>query len=201
MPVNDNLEQLSKHAAENSVPILRHNTACLLSSIASMCKPKEILEIGTAIGYSGLLMLLSCNAKLSTIELDENNANIARKTFASAGVSDRVTLYLGDAFDVISKSTGKYDMIFLDGPKSQYIIYLPYLLQLLNNGGVLVCDNVLFRGLVSELPPKSHPKYTICVKLREFLEKISSNDNLQTTLLDIDDGVSISIYNKEINSF
>ena len=123
--MRENLEKLEKFARDRYIPVLLDDTRELLINTVTELQPSTILEIGTAIGYSGTLMLLSTNATLTTIELSEDSIAIAENTFKENGVYDRVTQLEGDAKDVLATLSGKYDFIFLDGPKGQYIRYLP----------------------------------------------------------------------------
>lgn len=186
---------LYKYAVENNIPVLRQYTASLLISTLRMVKPKSILEIGTAIGYSGTLMLenASVGATLDTIEKLSENVQIAKSNFDKLQLSKSVEIMQGDAIEILPKLTKTYDFIFLDGPKGQYINYLPYLIKLLNKGGILFADNVLYRGMVfssKEVPKK---KRTIVNNLQSFLQQISEHPQLKTQILNIEDGVSISI--------
>ena len=186
---------MKKFAKEKNIPALRDNTASLLISFLRVKKPKLILEIGTAIGYSGTLILENAaeNSILHTIETDEKSAILTKVKFKKLGVTNRVKLFEGDAKEVLPKLEESYDFIFLDGPKAQYINYLPHILKLLKVGGVLFADNVLHRGMVfsgREIPAK---KRSIVKNLQKFLEEISTNTQLKTQILDLEDGVSISI--------
>lgn len=185
------IEKLKKFAKENFVPIVRPKTSELLIEMVKKCNPKSILEIGTAIGYSGILMLNNTNANLVTIEKDENMAKLAKQNFEQAGLSKRVTLIHQDAMEYINSETKKYDFIFLDGPKGQYVKYYPILLKLLNAGGTIFADNVLFQGLVlsNELPPKKNR--TIVVNLRKFIDIVQKDARVESNLLQLEDGVLI----------
>jgi predicted O-methyltransferase YrrM len=186
---------MKKYAKEHNVPILRPATASLLQTVVLVKKPLRILEIGTAIGYSGTLLLENApqNAVLHTIEKDEVSAKVAEENFKKLGLDVKTTLYVKDAKQVLPTLEEPYDFIFLDGPKGQYINYLPHLIRLLKNDGVLFCDNVLHRGLVfggQEIP---HKVRTIVKNLEHFLTEISEHEQLKTQIIDLEDGVSISI--------
>ena len=185
------LKRLRQFAKENFVPIVREKTAELLVEKIKEVNPKNILEIGTAIGYSGILMLNNCNANLITLEKNEEMLNLATLNFKEAGVNNRVEVVLGDCKNYIENTTNKFDFIFLDGPKSHYLEYLPYLLNMLTNNGIIFADNVLFQGLVKgegEIPKKFK---TIVTKLREFLNVLENDENLLTEIIDLEDGVAI----------
>lgn len=186
---------MKKYASEHNIPVLRDNTASLLLSFIRATKPMRILEIGTAIGYSGTLLLENApnNATLDTIEKDETSFHLAKENFEKLNLTSRVTLKLGDAKEVLKTLTEPYDFIFLDGPKAQYIYYLDDLLRLLNKGGILFADNVLHRGMVFSGQEIPHKTRTIIKNLEEFLTKISEHPELKTQIIDLEDGVSISI--------
>ena len=191
------IEELEKYASENFVPIIRPMTLEYLLDHVDKFRPKTILEIGTAIGYSGIKILQICDgdARLTTIEKNEKSYNIAKQNFAEFGLGDRVESILGDAKDVLKQlaETGrKFDMIFLDGPKGQYIYYLPYLKQLLAKDGSIFADNVLFRGMVQSTEFIPHRNRTIVVNLRKYLDEVNKTP-FTSTLYDIEDGFCISI--------
>lgn len=183
--------EIRDFAKQNYVPIVRPETSKLLVEKIKKINPSNILEIGTAIGYSGTLMLQNSKAKLVTLEKDEKMQKIALENFEKENLLDRVKIVLGDAKDYIENSNEKFDFIFLDGPKGQYINYLPYLLNMLNKNGLLFCDNVLFNGLVkSEIEaPKKHR--TIVNSLRKFLDAIENDNTLNVEVLDLEDGVAL----------
>ena len=140
------LQELLRYARQRYIPVMLDDTRQLLFDVVSRCRPKRILEIGTAIGYSGIIMLTASPlATSNTIELDEQVANIARQNCQKAEMSDRVNLFVGDAREIVTLLTGSYDFIFMDGPKGQYEVFLPYLTEVLEVGGTLVCDNVLYK--------------------------------------------------------
>lgn len=188
------LTQLEKFARERYIPVMLDDTKELLFNTVKAKQPKRILEIGTAIGYSGIVMLsASDSATLNTIELDERTAEMARRNFAEFGVSDRVNIFVGDAREIVTLLTGSYDFIFLDGPKGQYEVFFPYLTDLLEVGGTLVCDNVLYKGLVEHVPDnKRHKHITVARNMRAFLDDVTTNKRYSTTLFRIGDGVTVS---------
>lgn len=186
-------DELKKYAKSNFVPIILDDSREFLEKMCKELDAKEILEIGTAIGYSGIIILNSCkNSHLTTIEKNEISYKKAQETFKLEKVEDRVTSILGDAGEVIKTLDKKYDLIFLDGPKGQYIYYLPTLLNLLADGGTLIADNVYFKGMVRSSEYPKHKHRTIVMNLRKFLNEISTNECLETTIYDIGDGISVS---------
>ena len=173
--------------------MLPAESAGLLTVIVSLLKPKKILEIGTNIGYSGTVMLQAApDATLFTIEMDEDTANMAKNNFNTAGVGDRVQILRGKAEEILPYIKDEYDLIFLDGPKGQYYYLSTLLLPMLKSGGVLVCDNVLFRGMVSGKRKTTARKRTLVKKLDEFLRFISNDPTLETSIIPIGDGMSVS---------
>ena len=190
-----NKEEMIEFARKNWVPVLRDKSADFLCKLVKEVQPKQILEIGTCIGYSGILMLEnSSNSFLTTIEKDGNRVKEAQKNFRQANLEKRVEVLNADAKNAIEQllSDGKkFDFIFLDGPKGQYINYFETLKKLLNIGGYLVADDVFYHGLVKGEYPK-HKHRTIVFRLRDFLDKISTDKDFETAILDIDDGMSVS---------
>lgn len=194
--LDENISKLRKHFKSENIPVILDEGLNMLLMQVKIKRPDNILEIGTAVGLSGSAMLMSYkNAKLTTIEKNEKCCELAAENFKRFNVDKRVKLLKGDAMDEIKKLDAKFDFIFLDGAKSQYKNYLETLVNLLNTGGVLFCDNVLFRGYVSgeTLPPKKYNSITNNLKI--FLKMLKEEKRLETVLLNIGDGVSISIKN------
>ena len=189
------LQELLRYARQRYIPVMLDDTRQLLFDVVSRCRPKRILEIGTAIGYSGIIMLTASPlATLNTIELDEQVANIARQNFQKAEMSDRVNLFVGDAREIVTLLTGSYDFIFMDGPKGQYEVFLPYLTEVLEVGGTHVCDNVLYKGLAENVPEnKRHKHITVARNMHAFLQDITTNQRYRTQLYRTGDGVSVSV--------
>ncbi len=189
------MEQIIKYAQDNNVPIVRPITLQMLLDRASEHGIKRILEIGTAIGYSGSQMLLkNLDATLTTIEKSEQMYNVAKSNFERLGLTDRVEQLKGDAKDVLKDllSKGeKYDLVFLDGPKGQYIWYLPVISDLLNDGGTIFADDVLFRGLVKGNDWPEHRTRTLVLNLRKYLEEVNIPP-FKSQLFEVEDGVCIT---------
>lgn len=188
------LSSIREFAKERHIPLLREDTERLLNVIVSIKKPLKILEIGTAIGYSGALML-SCSpsAKLHTIEKNDESIELAKAHFEEKGLSERVRIFEGDAEEIIPLLTGPYDFVFMDGPKGKYIEFLPFISDIITVGGVMVCDNVLYKGLVENMPKTGHKHITIARNMRAFLDKITRSALWDTVVLRVGDGVSVSI--------
>lgn len=192
---NVDLEQLKKFARERYIPVMLDDTKQLLFDVVRRCQPKRILEIGTAIGYSGIVMLTaSAEATLNTIEMDEASAQMAKENFRQAEVDGRVNVFVGDAREIVPLLSGQYDFVFMDGPKGQYEKFLPYVTEVLEPGGTLVCDNVLYKGLVEHVPEnKRHKHITVARNMNAFLHDISNNSHYETTLHRVGDGVTVSV--------
>lgn len=173
------------------VPIMKDESITLLVKLCIDNKPKRILEIGTYIGYSASVMLSACDAELVTLEKNAENAKLAKENLSQFG--ERASVVNIDAGDYIARQDiGKFDLIFLDGAKGQYINYLPYLKNLLNDNGLLVADNVYFHGLVKQEGVIKHKLRTIVVNLRKFLDAIKNDVEFDTVIYDIGDGLSVS---------
>ncbi|MBO5286387.1 MAG: O-methyltransferase [Clostridia bacterium] len=194
--VDERIYSARKIAKENGIPVIRDKSFELLLTTACAKQPKKILEIGAAWGYSGIALLNVCNgAHLTTMEIDDDCIKHSRQNYIEFGVNDRVTLFTGDASEIIPLLSGEFDFIYLDGPKGHYYEFLPHLLNVLTKGGVLFADNVLFNGYVTgERVPTSKNKHnTIINSLRNYLKAITSDENLVSTVLDIEDGVAITV--------
>ncbi len=190
-------EQIKAKAQDEYIPIIREQSGKKLYDLCKQYKPKSILEIGTAIGYSGSIMLSAYNQTvLTTMEKDEKRYNEAVRNFEKGGFGGRVNAILDDALNVLShlvENNFKFDFIFLDGPKGQYARYLPYLKSLLNSGGVLFADNIYFKGLVLSQEKIPHKHRTIVNNLRQFINMIKQDRDFNTEFYEIEDGFSISI--------
>ncbi|MDY6065127.1 MAG: O-methyltransferase [Finegoldia sp.] len=188
------LIEMEAYAEKNKVPIIEAEVRNFLSIIVSLKKPSKILEIGTAIGYSSIVMKKAYrDSSITTIEIDYDSAQIAKENFLKYGYED-IKVINEDASLALEKLEEKFDLIFIDAAKGQYMNYFDLSKKLLNKGGLIVCDNVLFRGMVAhkELAEKRHRKVTIVKRLREFLEEISDSSKYETSIIPIDDGMSIT---------
>ena len=191
--MDQRLLDLRQDAKAKGEPILRDKSFELLLQTVAQKKPKSILEIGVNLGLSGIAMLLTeTSAKLTGIEIDEEKIALAKSNYKMFGVQDRAKIFLGDASQIIPILTGKYDFIFLDGPKGHYYEYLPHLLSALNVGGTLFADNVLFRGYVDGKVKTPHRFNTTKNSMERFLNAITSSSELHTEIIDIEDGISIT---------
>ena len=193
------LEEIREEAQKDAVPIIRDETAALLRVCLEMNKPKKILELGTAIGYSGLFMLYSLegNTKLSTVENFPKRILKARENFTKSPYNKDITLLEGDGGEILEQLVLKkesFDFIFLDAAKAQYPVWLPHILKLLSDSGVLFCDNILQDGLLMESRFfLERRQRTIHKRMREFLHLLQENTGLESSIIPIGDGVSISV--------
>lgn len=190
------LEELEKYALDTDVPIIRKEMQSFLKTLLMMNKPRQILEVGTAIGFSALLMseYMPQGAHITTIEKYEKRIPIARDNFEKYGKADCITLIEGDAAEVLAKLTGEYDLIFMDAAKGQYIHFLPDIMRLLKQGGVLLSDNVLQDGDVIESRyAVTRRNRTIHGRMREYLYELKNHPQLQTSILPLGDGITLSV--------
>ena len=193
------LEEEECYAKENFVPIIRPNSAKFLYDFVKNNNVKSVLEIGTAIGYSGSIMMSAGVSRLTTIDINEVTNKVAKNTFSKLGYLDKIEMMLEDAKIVLPRLVAdnrKFDMVFLDGAKGQYINYLPNLLKLIDKDGIIFADNVLLGGMVESKEKIPHRKRTMVVNLRKYLEVTNSGD-LITELVRIEDGIAITRYKGE----
>ena len=190
------LETIEKEALADHVPIIRKETQSFLKVLLRMKKPKRILEVGTAVGFSAILMSdqVSEDCKIDTIENYDKRIPIARENFKRAGKNSQITLIEGDAMEVMKHLTEPYDMIFMDAAKGQYIAYLPEVMRLLKEDGVLISDNVLQDGDVIESRfAVERRDRTIHSRMREYLYVIKHHQELETSVIPLGDGVALSV--------
>lgn len=190
------LDVIEKEALQTFVPIVRKEMQSFLKFLLAMTKPKKILEVGTAVGFSSILMAEYApkDCKITTIENYQKRIPIARENFIRAGKENQITLLEGDAMEILPTLTDSYDLIFMDAAKGQYINFMPEIMRLLKTGGVLVSDNVLQEGEIIE----SHyiverRNRTIYKRMREYIYELTHNENLVTTILPVGDGITVSV--------
>lgn len=189
------LDEIEKEALETYVPIIRKEMQSFLKLLLAMQKPMRILEVGTAVGFSAVLMAEygPKNCEIVTIENYEKRIPIAKANFIRAGKSEQITLIEGDAAEILPEISEAFDMIFMDAAKGQYINFMPEVMRLLKVGGVLVSDNVLQDGDIIE----SHfvverRNRTIYKRMREYLYELTHNEKLVTAVMPIGDGITVS---------
>lgn len=189
------LDQIEKEAIAAYVPIIRKEMQSFLKLLLAMQKPMRILEVGTAVGFSAILMAqyAPTGCKIVTIENYEKRIPVAKENFKRAGKDEQITLLEGDAMQILPTLSGEFDMIFMDAAKGQYINFMPDILRLLKSGGVLVSDNVLQDGDIIE----SHyvverRNRTIYKRMREYMYELTHNEGLVTAVLPVGDGITVS---------
>lgn len=190
------LDTIEEEALKAYVPIIRKETASLLKTMVAALKPRHILEIGTAVGYSALLMCRTMpeTCRITTIEKYEKRIPAARENFKKAGEKERITLLEGDADELLSQLEGRFfDLVFMDAAKGQYLNWLPLLLKLMPVGGVLISDNVLQDGdIVESRFAVERRNRTIHSRMREYLYTLKHMEEFETAVIPIGDGVTIS---------
>ena len=195
-PENPVIEVIEQEALENFVPIIRKETQSFLKVMMLMNRPARVLEVGTAVGFSAILMseYLPEGSRITTIENYEKRIPIARNNFKRAGKEEQITLIEGDALEVMKTLEGPYDFIFMDAAKGQYIHWLPDIVRLLAPGGILLSDNVLQEGeLIESHYLVERRNRTIYKRMREYLYQLKHHPLLLTTILPLGDGVSVSV--------
>ena len=195
-PENPLLEEIEQEALASYVPIIRKETQSLLKTLLTMLRPARVLEVGTAVGFSALLMseYLPEGAHITTIEKYEKRIPIARQNFRRAGKEEQITLIEGDAMEVLRSLDGPFDFVFMDAAKGQYPHYLPEVLRLLTPGGVLMSDNVLQDGsLIESRFAVERRDRTIHSRMREYLYELKHRENLMTSILPLGDGVALTV--------
>ncbi|BES65348.1 O-methyltransferase [Gottschalkiaceae bacterium SANA] len=187
------MQELYNKAKADRVPIILDDAARMIDSWLLLLKPTRILEVGAAVGYSAIRMaLVSPISKIDTIEKDLDRAKEARENIQHFDLCEQIFLHQGDALELIPEMTQEYDLVFIDAAKGQYGRFFEDAMKLLGPGGVIICDNMLFHGFVeAEEVPKRYR--AMIKKLRAFHETLMKHPELETRILSIDDGISISV--------
>lgn len=192
------LNEIEKEAKKTNVPIIRTETQSLIKLLLAMKRPMSVLEVGCAIGFSTLLMseYAPDGCRITTIEKYEKRIPIARENFKRAGKEAQITLLEGDAQEILKTLSGEYDFIFMDAAKGQYIHFLPEVLRLMAEGGILLSDNVLQDGdIIQSRYAVTRRNRTIHTRMRDYLYELKHNPELTTAILPIGDGVTLSVKN------
>ncbi|MCR1897965.1 O-methyltransferase [Irregularibacter muris] len=189
------IQELEEYAQKHNVPIVQPEVAQLLTLILKIQKSKNILEVGTAIGYSAIVFskAMGEDSHILTIERDPEMVSLAKENIKKSGLEDKIEVLEGQAEDIFPKIDGAFDCIFLDAAKGHYMDFISKSLKLLKKDGLLISDNVLFRGMVATDALVKRRKITIVKRMRKYLEYISNHPQLHTSIIPIGDGVALSI--------
>ena len=191
---NDILMEVEKYAYDNHVPIIEKEVAQFLQVLLKIAKPTNILEVGTAIGYSAIIMASSTDdyCKITTIERRQDMVDLAKENLKKTGYLDKVNIMCGEAEDILLKLKEKYDFIFLDASKGHYLKFFNRCVDLLNDGGIIMADNVLYKGMVASDKLIVRRKKTIVKRMRKYLEYIHNIDGYKSCVIPIGDGISLT---------
>lgn len=188
--IDEDFIELRNYGIENNIPIMKLETKEFLKTLISISKPKNILEIGTAIGYSSLLFSKYSNANITTIEKSKDISEIAKTNFSK--YNKKINLINMDAKKALNNINQGFDFVFIDANKSQYEYYFNESLKLLNENGLIVCDNILFRGEITNDDLINRRHITMVKNLRKFLSHITNLDDYVTSIIPIGDGISLT---------
>ncbi len=187
------LEKIKQKALEEHIPIIMDDTLEVVDEILTKIKPTKILEIGTAVGYSAMCFseYLLEGGKIDTIERDEERILQAKENIKRVGVEEKINIYEGDAVEILPTLKDKYDMIFIDAAKGKYPFFLKEALRMLNENGIILADNILYKGYVMSDYNK-HKQRTAVRNLRQYIHEVTNNSNLETKILEVGDGLAIT---------
>ncbi len=190
------LAKIKQKALEDHIPIIMDDTLEVVSKILREAKPNKILEVGTAVGYSAICFseYLQKGGTIDTIERDIDRIKEAKENIKKAEVEEKINIYDGDAVEILPTLTEKYDVIFIDAAKGKYPFFLSQALRMSHKGSIIIADNVLYKGYVMSDYNK-HKQRTAVRNLREYIAEITSNQNLETEILEVGDGLAISRVN------
>lgn len=186
------LEKIKVKALENHIPIIMDDTLEVVGDLLNKIKPKFILEIGTAVGYSAMCFsrYISEGGYIDTIEREHERVEEAKKNIELVGILDKINIIEGDAVEILPTINKKYDVVFIDAAKGKYPFFLKEALRLINKNGYIIADNVLYKGYVMSDYNK-HKQRTAVRNLREFIAEITKNPTLETKILEVGDGLAI----------
>ena len=187
------LEKIKQKALDEHIPIIMDDTLKVVDKILKEVKPKRILEIGTAVGYSAICFseYLSEDGEIDTIERDEERIIEAKANIEKVGVSNKINIYSGDAVEILPTLNNKYDVVFIDAAKGKYPFFLKEALRMLNTHGVILADNILYKGYVMSDYNK-HKQRTAVRNLREYIKEVTENPDIETEILEVGDGLAVS---------
>lgn len=187
------LDEIKNNALSNHIPIIMDDTLDTIAKILKEKKPKRILEIGTAVGYSAICFseYLDDNGIIDTIERDSERVIEAKKNIKDMKLEDKINILQGDAVEILQTLNEKYDVVFIDAAKGKYPIFLKEAIRLLNEDGIIFADNILYKGYTLSDYNK-HKQRTAVRGLREYLKLLEENKNFETDILEVGDGLTIS---------
>ena len=188
----EELEKIKQKALEEHIPIIMDDTLEVVDRILKEVQPKRILEIGTAVGYSAMCFseYLQGDGKIDTIERDEERIAEAKVNIKNVGVEDKINIYEGDAVEILPTLNEKYDVVFIDAAKGKYPFFLKEALRMIKPTGVILADNILYKGYVMSDYNK-HKQRTAVRNLREYIKEVTENPNIETEILEVGDGLAI----------
>ena len=197
--MNSKLQKIKQKALEEHIPIIMDETLEYIYNKMKENKPKKILEIGTAVGYSAICFsnFIAENGKIDTIEREEERIKEAQENIEYMGLEKIIKIYKGDAVQILPTLNEKYDMIFIDAAKGKYPFFLQEALRLLNKNGIIFADNILYKGYVLSDYNK-HKQRTAVRNLREYIKNVTENPNLDTQILEIGDGLAVTVLKNTI---
>ncbi len=189
----EELAKIKQKALEEKIPIIMDDTLGVITKILIDKKPRRILEIGAAVGYSAMCFseYLSEDGRIDTIERDKIRAAECRKNLKKVGVEEKIQLYEGDAVEILPTLNEKYDVVFIDAAKGKYPFFLEQALRMLNDNGIILADNILYKGYVMSNYNK-HKQRTAVTHLRQYIKETTENEELETQILEVGDGLAIS---------
>lgn len=187
------LEKIKQKALEEHIPIIMDDTLEVIENYLKENKPYKILEIGTAVGYSAICFteILAEDGQIDTIERDSERVKEAKENIKKAEVENKISIYEGDAVEILPTLKNKYDVIFIDAAKGKYPFFLKEALRMLNKNGIIFADNILYKGYVMSDYNK-HKQRTAVRNLREYIKEVNENPELETEILEVGDGLAVS---------
>ena len=190
------LAKIKEKALSEHIPILMDDTLEVIDKILKDIKPKKMLEIGTAVGYSAMCFsnYLDEGGTIDTIERDHDRVEEAKENIKKVGVEDKINILEGDAVEILPTLNNKYDAVFIDAAKGKYPFFLEQSKRMLNKNGIIFADNILYKGYVMSDYNK-HKQRTAVRNLREFIKRLQENETLETNILEAGDGLAISRFN------
>lgn len=191
-------EKIKQKALEDHIPIIMDDTLDVIKEIFEKEKPKRILEIGTAVGYSAICFVRSASEDtiVDTIELDEERAKQAIENIKTMGLEKNINVMVGNAVDILPTMDGEYDVVFIDAAKGKYPFFLNEAIRLIKNNGIILADNILYKGYVMSDYNK-HKQRTAVRNLREYIKEATEDECLETEILEVGDGLAVSYVHKQ----